>query len=856
MTDEPSIMLRAAEWLLGLDRIRLGRDAPVHLQWNPPYAGWLILACVLAVLLVVILAYSRERGRPLRRIPLATLRAGLAGLVIALVCRPVLILQRNRVSPSQVALLIDTSASMSRCDGSTSHAIKSQTPSVAAGAPAGRRAARRRPLQEPGCQTELGSAIDSQVFAPADSRLPNTESSPELSRLDLVRRALTAADSAALRTLLRHNHVRMQHFAADVRSLGTARTVAELEPVLSQLADLTANGTSTNLAGALERVLGRTGGGRLAAVILASDGQSTEPGSVAGAIAAAKAKQVPIYPLLVGSPLPPRDVGIRSVTWDGNVFAKDILAVRVRLEATGLPSPTPVTVRLLGAGRGLEPAAQVVASETVELGGGVTSAEVELRTKPAGSGRMRYRVEVTGIDGDTDADNNADVVDVQVWDQPVRVLYVEQLPRFEYRYLKNALVREDTVRASVLLLGADAGFAQEGRAPIRRFPETVEELNGYDVVLFGDVDPTTDWLTVSQARMLVEFVGRGGGFGLIAGERNAPHRFRGTVLEKLVPVRIDPDFLGRYVEVLADAFVPRLTREGRRSRLFRFDVAGPPPQNESRTWVEALPGWYWFARTLGPKPGAEVLLEHPVVRTTDRPMPLVVTGRYGAGKTFFHGSDDTWRWRRGTGELIYDGYWIQVVRALSPARAVDGDARLVIRPKKRRYHFGERVDVQVRISDAGLLSGLEEKVRLAVHDSEGQLVAKVNGNRLSASSPLFETSFIPPESGTFSVTVIDLPFVGPVLQPAEAASIRVERASLESRRPEADHAVLGHLATQTGGKPVALDRLTEVFAEVRDRSVRIPDDVSETLWDSKLAFMLFAILITSEWILRKVYGMI
>ncbi len=32
MTPDRSIMVRAAEWLLGLDRIRLGHDAPVFLR--------------------------------------------------------------------------------------------------------------------------------------------------------------------------------------------------------------------------------------------------------------------------------------------------------------------------------------------------------------------------------------------------------------------------------------------------------------------------------------------------------------------------------------------------------------------------------------------------------------------------------------------------------------------------------------------------------------------------------------------------------------------------------------------------------------------------------------------------------
>jgi uncharacterized membrane protein len=854
MTDERSILLRTVEWLLGLEHIRLGHDAPVHWRWNSPLPGWLVLGLALLLLVLIVLTYRREQIRFGRRVLLISLRAALAGLVLALLCHPVLILQRDLVSPGNVAVLVDTSASMSQVD---------RTNGVAdGGTPAG------------------------------------------TSRLDLARQALTAEDAAALRTLLAHNDVRIFQFSDDVRPVATAAIShaarsaagagpvqeADVEPLRAALAGLAADGTSTHLGEGLDRVLRHGEGGRLAAVVLVSDGQSTEPGSLAAVLAVAKAQQVPIYPLLVGSPIPPRDVGVASVTCDSNVFAKDVFSVRVVLAATGLPEPTPVSVQLVDEAR-----ARVVAAQTVMLGGETVSREVELRAKPGHAGRLRYRVDVLPIEGDTDAENNTEVVDVNVRDEPARVLYVEQAPRFEYRYLKTALVREETLRTSVLLLGADADFAQEGTAPIRRFPETAEELEGYDVVLFGDVDPAGDWLSAAQAEMLVDFVGRrGGGFGLIAGERNAPHRFRGTPLEKLIPVRIDPDFLGAYTETLTTAFVPRVTPDGRRSRLFQL---GRPGAGNSATGgaaaapngaeasnagdgaelVAALPGWYWFARTLGPKPGAEVLLEHPAAQAESGAMPLVVVGRYGAGKVLFHGSDDTWRWRRGSGELLYDGYWIQVVRTLLPARANAADRRVAIRPQKRRYHYGERVDVQVEVRSPELLRAIEDQVCLVVHDRDGRSVAKLDATRLGGVSPLFEGSFTPPGAGSFTLVLDEgavapnaaragTPSTGPVegavvtgeartLERPEAV-IEVERASLEFRRREADHALLEHLAAETGGRTVALDESAVVFGEIRDRSVRIPDDVSETLWDSKLALILFGVLITTEWILRKAYGMI
>jgi hypothetical protein len=67
--------------------------------------------------------------------------------------------------------------------------------------------------------------------------------------------------------------------------------------------------------------------------------------------------------------------------------------------------------------------------------------------------------------------------------------------------------------------------------------------------------------------------------------------------------------------------------------------------------------------------------------------------------------------------------------------------------------------------------------------------------------------------------------------------------------------VLARIASSTGGQLVELDQLEEAFETIRDRSVQVPDDVIEPLWDSRLALMLFALMISMEWILRKAFGL-
>jgi len=102
--------------VLDLDQLHLGRDAPLSLQWQTPLPTWQLTTLALIAVALVVALYRREHGSRLRRAVPATVRASLFALLVILICRPTLVLQRNRVERSAVAILIDQSRSMTRAD--------------------------------------------------------------------------------------------------------------------------------------------------------------------------------------------------------------------------------------------------------------------------------------------------------------------------------------------------------------------------------------------------------------------------------------------------------------------------------------------------------------------------------------------------------------------------------------------------------------------------------------------------------------------------------------------------------------------------------------------------------------------
>ncbi len=814
------------EWLLDLENIRLGHDRPISLDWNSPWQvqPWMLVCLALVVAASVALVYRRENASLFRRSILAGIRCATMAFAIAMFCGPLLVLQRDRVEPSYVVLALDTSMSMAEHD--------------------------------------RFNDSDLALSLARGAGLQGRELVPEYSRLELAIAALLRDGGAPLQTLLEQNGVQLCTFSGSVETHGFFDSPSAIGSLVEMIGTVRAHGTRTDLAGAVDDIVQGSQGRRLAAIVVVSDGRATQSCNFADTIELAKGRQVPVYALRIGSPDEPQDIEVTAVLAHQSVFANDLLAVTAQLQARGLSGPTPLEVRLVD-----ERTGATVDTRQIVLDPTRRSMTVELRVKPTDAGRRLYRVDVPALPTEVIAENNSARIEVTVLSGQLRVLYCEGYPRYEYRYLKNALLRESTITLSVLLIEADEGFVQEGTEPIRRFPQSPEELNRYDVVIFGDVDPRGGWLSPAQMHMLLDYVGNvGGGFALIAGERASPHRFKGTPLEKLIPVRIDPAFFGRFETSLTTGFHAQLTSDGRRSRVFRFVPEGNGAEAVQSAF-EPPSELYWFSRTLGPKPGATVLMEHPTARGEAGLLPLVVTGRYGAGKLFFQGTDDTWRWRRETGELLHDTYWVQVVRALMRGARLSQTRRLIVRTDQRSYAYGSPVHTQVRVFDSELLSELKDVFEIAVIGSKPRLhtapedgvqtptaVARFAVHRLSADADRFEGTWIPPHPGRF------------VLEPAEFAprldetvpsvAIQVGRPNLETRHPQADHETLERLANATGGRVVELDRLVEAFESIEDRSVRIPDDVVEPLWDSKLALALFALMISIEWVARKAMGLL
>lgn len=778
-------------WLLGIDRVALEAADRLHLHWQTPYPRWLIAFCCLALFAVIVWAYQRQSLSTRRRALLCFTR--LAGLTVLLLAigQPVLVLEREIVEDATVTIMLDASASM--------------------------------------------AVRDAQ---------PDSVGEGEASRLDRAMSLLMRDDFAAINQLARNNTVAIQSFSGDLRTIvSLPRGKSTPTDLDRNLATVVADGGVTDI---VRCVTGRLTDRcvRHAGIVLLSDGRQTAAADIGAAIQAARVAQAPVHCVALGSGAAPLDLSIVRTTAPTQTFADDIAVVVTDLRITGNDKPTTVIARFIG-----EQDNRQLDVRTVRLEPGESTHRVEAHVQPDRGGSLAIRVELDALEGETNLENNVAHVMLHVIDRPLRVLYVEGYPRYEYRYLKNALLREPSIRLSCMLLSADVDFAQEGIEPIRRFPESREEFDQFDVILWGDVDPLGEWLTEAQRQLLIEQVSeRGCGFAVIAGQRNAPSGFDGSLLAPLIPIRLNHSRSTARPAAFTRSFSVQLTPIGERSAIFRFDV----DPVRSRQLFDQLPAIFWSAPTAGPKPGAQVLMQRAAYRSTDSPKPLLVTARYGAGKTLIQLTDDTWRWRRHDGELLHDAYWVRLVRSLAPDQMESASRTARFISDKPNYHYGDNASIRLSIHDPDALTQLPDILPVAVTDEDGALLGRLQLERTAARSGDYHASMVVDQIGELNLAVEHWP---DSVSEAPMLSIWSALPDAETQDARADHALLKKLAAQTGGMFIQAEDFLTAAAKIPDQSIRIPNDAVHSIWDNKLALFLFAMLLTVEWSVRRFGGL-
>jgi hypothetical protein len=331
---------------------------------------------------------------------------------------------------------------------------------------------------------------------------------------------------------------------------------------------------------------------------------------------------------------------------------------------------------------------------------------------------------------------------------------------------------------------------------------------------------------------------KGGGFLLIAGPSFAPHAYRDTPLEEILPVKIGGS---NRAAGGGASFSPKITLEGRTSPIFR--LAATDEENQE-IWNN-LPPLYWYAQADAAKPTAQVLAEHPTESKEGKPYPLIATQFFGSGRTYFQAFDGTWRWRYRVEDLYHARYWVQTIRYLSRSKLLGKNRSVELLVDRPKYRRGEPVQVRVRFLDETLAPKTDDGVAVQVErEGAGQRTAELR--RLAGHRDIFETMLTQVEDGRYRIRLSS-----PLVEGTMADFVVVPPPG-EMDRVQMNQAELRQVAEQTEGSFFSIDEADGLFDKLPPgRRVALHTDPPFPLWRTWPMLGLFFTLLLVEWIVRK-----
>lgn len=798
-----------------------GGSAEAALSGEGISGGW---AFVLLVVLAAAVWWSYRRGAAglsrWRRGVLMTLRLLLVSLFVLLLVKPVLMITLNDPVREKLLVLLDDSESMG---------IKDQR-----SAPEDvNRAALAANLLAPdaGLGAPLPAGIDKWKSASRSDILGAVTAN---SRLNLWARLEEKAD------------LHFYRFGRDLHDLGAVASGQPGDGLVSGVPELLKRLTFaeqfTAFGDSIRQLLEENRGQPVAGILLVTDGANNTGAPPEEIAELAREANVPLYTYGIGI-TGPRDVIVRELAGPRGAFIKERAEFSVKVRAPGYTGQT-VTLHLRANGREVD-------KKEIRLSGD-SEAEYRLGFEPQEKGEVRVEASIDPLEGESSRDNNVATTKVRVLDNQVKVLYVEQEPRWDFRYLLSTLQRDRRLAVKCVLFDGGAELADEpGTVFLKGFPATREELVSNEIIVLGDVEPAA--LGEANMKLLNEWVGEiGGGLIFMAGPKQDPLHYAGTPLAPLLPVELDPNVTAeQWTQRSRLPIKLRLTATGELSPLLRLS----DNSLENRQIWNDFSGVHWTARVARAKPTAQVYLEAAGVESDTSSaahLPVIAQQAYGKGTVMYFGFDETYRWRGRVGEKYYTRIWNQIIQSFSLERQLGASARTQLKVARPEYTVGEKVTISGKLYTASFSPLGEASVpgTLSALAPDAPANAKPETREVSLlekpdAPGEYQLDFVARTPGEYRFSTI--------LDPNAVLKFEVTAPRLEQSQTAMDASLLGTMAQISGGRFLREENLNGLPELIASRTMTVPTFKKRELFYSPAWMASLMLLAISEWFLRRLW---
>ncbi|MGI6401660.1 MAG: hypothetical protein ACOX0A_06050 [Thermoguttaceae bacterium] len=246
---------------------------------------------------------------------------------------------------------------------------------------------------------------------------------------------------------------------------------------------------------------------------------------------------------------------------------------------------------------------------------------------------------------------------------PLRVLLVDDLPRYEYRYLRETLRREPTVELRTTLLSADLEVVSSD--PIALAPDALsrETLARFDVVIVGDLTHDQWQRTLGALRDVLEEDDSSTSLWLAGPERliqtprwqEFPETqiFPGDAMLSAAPVDAPDDEWRILLAPASETVYPTLTSSIMSNATADGSRAILP--NLTRAFPVIEPGPH----------SATLLLAERVGAAGASPEPLLLAASLGKNAGLWQATDELWRLQTLADKSVYRSFVLQTLDYLT-----------------------------------------------------------------------------------------------------------------------------------------------------------------------------------------------
>ncbi|MDB4759658.1 VWA domain-containing protein [bacterium] len=586
--------------------------------------------------------------------------------------------------------------------------------------------------------------------------------------------------------------------------------------------ELAATGSQSRIGDAVRNVLTDHDPSTLAGIVLISDGQNNGGTDVNIAMAAARRSQVSIYPIGLGSASAPTNVRIVDIDAPRRVYPGDKFAVSAVLQGSG-EKPLEVEVQLLDgldngpnkkkpsdANNKIAPPGDVVDSQKVQVKNDGTLTGIRFELEPEAVGRRRLAIRIVAPEADNNDEDNIRDARYEVVGEKLKVLAVAGGPTREYRFVRNMLYRDNSIQLDAWLQTGQPGISQDADNILSEFPSTAEELFKYDAIALFD----PNWLDLSaeQLKLLDRWLSQqAGGMIIVAGPVYHPEWKRRRTDPRMSTIA------GFYP--LNFTTRPMLFEGGRQggsvawpleftpeARRAEFLWVADTREQSDQVWAD-FSGVYDYVDSKSSKAGAKIyaLFADPTTEIGGS-LPIYLASQfYGAGKVYFQGSGEMWR-LRAESDAYFDTYYTKLVRWVSEGRLLRDSTRGVLLVDNNKAMIGDTIAVRAVLSN-------EQYEPLDVPEVTAKLLSPSGRIDDITLQPLkgepragtYGGRFIVRESGSYELRLT----LGDALdEQVLRQSVQVRLPTIELERPRRNDEELQQYASITNGAYLPLDPTT------------------------------------------------